>query len=94
MKDYVPPADRQKLRKQIADAMVRENWIPEAMHLVEQAKSDSNSIQEIFLYEMKVLMHDHNLATHLRHQRLLNLVEKVQNYRLGPVEPIKLIGVI
>jgi hypothetical protein len=57
--------------------MVREEWIPEAMHLVEQAKADSKSIQELFLYEMKVLMHDHNLPTHIRHQRLLKLIDKV-----------------
>jgi hypothetical protein len=57
--------------------MVREEWIPEAMYLVEQAKADSKSIQELFLYEMKVLMHDHNLPTHIRHQRLLKLIDKV-----------------
>lgn len=71
LKELVTPAERQKLRKQIADAMVREEWIPEAMHLVEQAKTDSKSINEHFLYEMKVLMHDHNLPTHIRHQRLI-----------------------
>jgi hypothetical protein len=65
--ELVTPAERQKLRKQIADAMVREEWIPEAIHLVEEAKASSKTIQEEFLYEMKVLMHDSSLPTHIRH---------------------------
>ena len=61
----------------MADAMVREEWIPEAMHLVEQAKTDSKTIQDLFLYEMKVLMHDFSLKAYKRHQRLIKLIEKV-----------------
>jgi hypothetical protein len=51
----------------MADAMVREEWIPEAMRLVEQAKTDSKTVQDMFLYEMKVLMHDFDLKTYKRH---------------------------
>jgi hypothetical protein len=57
--------------------MVREDWTSEAMHLVEKAKSDSKSLQDFFLYEMKVLIHNSNLPSHNRHQRLIKLIEKV-----------------
>lgn len=47
--------------------MVREDWTTEAMHLVEKAKVDSKSIQDFFMYEMKVLIYNSNLPTHKRH---------------------------
>jgi hypothetical protein len=93
--ELIKPEERQKLRKQIADSMVREEWIPEAMHLVEQAKVESKSIQEEFLYEMKMLMHDHTLRSYQRQKRLTELVDKVQNYRMVDAEnaePIQLVA--
>jgi len=69
--------ERQKMRKQIADQLIREDWTPEAMNLVEKAKAECKDLQDFFFYEMKVLIHDSHLATHKRHQRLIKLIEKV-----------------
>jgi hypothetical protein len=36
--------ERQKMRKQIADQLIREDWTPEAINLVEKAKADSKNL--------------------------------------------------
>ena len=54
----------------------------------------SESLEDYFQNEMKVLMNAHSLQNHKRHKRLMELIEKVQNEELEDREPIKLTGVI
>jgi hypothetical protein len=43
---------------------------------------------------MKILMNAHNLQNHKRHQRLMELIDKVQSERIVDKEPIKLSGIV
>lgn len=45
---FINSTERQKYRKQISESLIKEEWVPEAMHLVEKAKTDSSSTEEWF----------------------------------------------
>ena len=47
------------------------------MTLLEESKANSASLEEYFSNEMKVLLHANSLRGHHRHQRLMELIEKV-----------------
>jgi len=79
--ELVNTAERQKIRKQISDSMIKENWTEQAIQLTENSKEESQSMEEFFRNEMKILIYDKNLPNHRRHQRLLSLIEKVLTER-------------
>jgi hypothetical protein len=57
--------------------LLREEWIPEAIDLFEKQKELSLEIEEQFANEMTVITHDKRLSNHKRHQRMVQLIEKV-----------------
>ena len=86
--------EKQKYRRTIHTQLVKERWTTEAVTLIEKSKADSSGLEEYFQNEMKILLHAHNLKSHHRHQRLMELIEKVQSERVVDQEPVKLTGIM
>ena len=87
--------ERQKCRRYIADSLVKEEWIPESMELYEKQKMAAKDTEEYYNNEMTLLTNDKRLSNHKRHQRLIHLIEKVQNVSNDRIDkPLKLNGLI
>ena len=69
--------ERQKMRRQISNSLTKEGWTREAVTFLEKSKDDSESLDEYFQNEMKILMHDHTLQNHKRHRRFVQLIDKI-----------------
>ena len=83
---FIGSQDRQKRRKIIADALLKEDWIPESIDLYEKQKMTSTKIDDQFSQEMQIITSDKRLSNHKRHQRLVQLIERVQDV---PEDPTK-----
>ena len=65
------------MRRQMSQSLIREQWIREAVTLTEKSKLDSETLDEYFQNEMKILLHDNTLKNRNRHMRFVQLIDKV-----------------
>ena len=65
------------MRRQMSQSLIREQWIEEAVTLTEKSKLDSETLDEYFQNEMKILLHDNTLKNRNRHMRFVQLIDKV-----------------
>lgn len=85
---FINTQERQKRRKVIAEALLKEDWIPESIDLYEKQKMTSTKIEDQFGQEMQIITSDKRLSNHKRHQRLVQLIERVQDVPENPQEKI------
>jgi hypothetical protein len=72
----------QKIRKDIAKALLNEGWTQEGLAFIEKAKRNmSGSIEDFFLYEMQVLNYDKVLRPKERYKRFIDLIHKTLNFK-------------
>jgi len=65
------------LRKEVSRSLLEENWVPEAMTLVEKSKGAALDIEQYFDNELTVLKYDKRLSSHKRNKRFVQLIDKV-----------------
>ena len=82
------------MRRQMSQSLIREQWIREAVNLTEKSKVDSETLDEYFQNEMKILLHDNTLQNRNRHMRFVQLIDKVQSEKVIDGKPQKLTGVV
>ena len=61
----------------MANSLITEGWTREAVTFMEKSKEDSETIDEYFQNEMKILMHNHALPNSKRHRKFVQLIDKI-----------------